>query len=183
MADMSFAEPLTDINSCQNKSLQETSQCLQDYVATFYNYTVRSDIPRTLEDIKANGGDCYDYTKEDKGATGPLKDPARHFRNLGEVENDLNDAINRGKSLDTFERLMHQGQDYFSHRRKGYRWDPPKNLGHPPLPATFGTDSDLLMSMKSCSEKILAPSPINIHYFRRLRFRSNHNLTKHFRFK
>ena len=54
---------LTDDNmSCANLSLADTSFCLRDYVGTFYNYTVREDVKRTLSDIKENGGDCFDYS-------------------------------------------------------------------------------------------------------------------------
>jgi hypothetical protein len=53
---------ITEYQQCSNLSLQETATCLRDYVATFYNYTVRDDTPKTLEDIKASGGDCYDYS-------------------------------------------------------------------------------------------------------------------------
>lgn len=46
---------------CANLSLEPTASCLRDYVRGFYNYTIRTDVPRTITDIKANGGDCYDY--------------------------------------------------------------------------------------------------------------------------
>ena len=52
---------ISNISQCSNMSLKNTSYCLRDYVSTFYNYTVRTDIPRTEEDIRLNGGDCYDY--------------------------------------------------------------------------------------------------------------------------
>jgi hypothetical protein len=43
------------------------------------------------------------------------------FRDISDVENDLAQAVaNRDKN--TFERLMHQGQDYFSHYSKDFRW-------------------------------------------------------------
>jgi len=53
---------VTDYNNCSNLSFENTTICLVDYVRTFYNYTVRDDIERDLEDIKNNGGDCYDYS-------------------------------------------------------------------------------------------------------------------------
>jgi len=54
---------INNINMCENKSLIETSECLRNYIKTFYNYTIRNDTNKTLEDIKLNGGDCYDYSK------------------------------------------------------------------------------------------------------------------------
>ena len=54
---------ISNISQCSNLSLRNTSYCLRDYIKTFYNYTIRSDIPRTEEDIRQNGGDCYDYTE------------------------------------------------------------------------------------------------------------------------
>ena len=53
---------VSEYSQCANLSLHRTAQCLQDYVATFYNYTRRENMPRTLEDIKQNGGACYDYS-------------------------------------------------------------------------------------------------------------------------
>ena len=54
---------IDDYIQCNNLNLTETSGCLREYVSTFFNYTVRSDKERTIEDIKLNGGDCYDYNK------------------------------------------------------------------------------------------------------------------------
>jgi len=54
---------IDDYIQCNDLSLENTSKCLKDYISTFYNYTVRSDKIRTIEDIKENGGDCYDYNK------------------------------------------------------------------------------------------------------------------------
>jgi len=56
-------EEISDYNQCNNLSLVKTSECLREYISTFYNYTIRSDKERTIEDIKKNGGDCYDYNK------------------------------------------------------------------------------------------------------------------------
>ena len=56
-------EKIVDYNQCSNLNLEETSECLREYVSTFFNYTVRSDEIRSIEDIKENGGDCYDYNK------------------------------------------------------------------------------------------------------------------------
>lgn len=54
---------IDDYKNCSNLSVNETTKCLVNYVNYIYNYTVRDDIDRTLEDIKSNGGDCYDYSK------------------------------------------------------------------------------------------------------------------------
>ena len=56
-------QEIIDINMCSNFSLKKIAYCLRDYQATFYNYMVRPDTTKTLEDIKENGGDCYDYNK------------------------------------------------------------------------------------------------------------------------
>lgn len=56
-------EEIYDYSYCHNLTLEETAKCLRDYVSTFYNYTIRTDEERTIEDIKNNGGDCYDYNK------------------------------------------------------------------------------------------------------------------------
>lgn len=47
---------------CENLSLYDTSYCLRDFVAIFYNYTEREDTIKTAKDIIENGGDCYDYS-------------------------------------------------------------------------------------------------------------------------
>jgi hypothetical protein len=54
---------LSNYTDCANLSLNETSYCLRDYVNTFYNYQSREDTKKTIEDIKQNGGDCYDYNR------------------------------------------------------------------------------------------------------------------------
>jgi hypothetical protein len=46
---------------CYGEDVIESSECLIDYVKTFYNYSAKSDEFRTLEEIKGSGGDCYDY--------------------------------------------------------------------------------------------------------------------------
>ena len=56
-------EEISGYMQCDNLSLEETANCLRGYVSTFYNYTIRDDEIRTIEDIKKNGGDCYDYNK------------------------------------------------------------------------------------------------------------------------
>lgn len=57
------AEEIFEYMQCENLLLEETRDCLREYISTFYNYTIRSDEIRTIEDIKENGGDCYDYNK------------------------------------------------------------------------------------------------------------------------
>ena len=63
IADEYFSRPI-DMNNyeCANMSLTDATECMRTKVRSIYNYTKRSDIPRTYEDIKNNGGDCYDYT-------------------------------------------------------------------------------------------------------------------------
>ena len=56
-------EEIINYSQCNNLSLENTTECLRDYISTFYNYTIRTDEIRTIEDIKLNGGDCYDYNK------------------------------------------------------------------------------------------------------------------------
>jgi len=57
----SSKQDIIEYSQCRNLSLQETSECLRKYISTFYNYTIKKDKIRTIEDIKLNGGDCYDY--------------------------------------------------------------------------------------------------------------------------
>jgi hypothetical protein len=61
--DLKGQENILEYNQCSNISLEDTSGCLRDYLSTFYNYTIRDDTIKTIEDIKENGGDCYDYNK------------------------------------------------------------------------------------------------------------------------
>lgn len=49
------------IPECKNLDLILTSQCLHRELTGLYNFQLRDDIDRTLEDIKTYGGDCYDY--------------------------------------------------------------------------------------------------------------------------
>ena len=77
------------------------------------------------------GHNDHDYKAEDYGDTGPFVDPERHFRDLPQSEADVRAAIaacNKG----AFDRAMHRGQDYFSHYRKGYRYDPKYGFGNLP---------------------------------------------------
>lgn len=53
---------IINISECENKSLNSTTNCLRDWMEQFYNYTIREDTIKTLDDIKQNGGDCYDYS-------------------------------------------------------------------------------------------------------------------------
>jgi RHS repeat-associated protein len=70
------------------------------------------------------GSDYFDYNLEDNDpATGPFNDPERHFRDLSRSEADVNMAI-AFCDKEAFERAMHRAQDYFSHYRHGYRYDP-----------------------------------------------------------
>jgi hypothetical protein len=55
-------------NECNNLELEETAKCLRDEIKIIYNYKSLSERNktfnenRTFEDIKENGGNCYDYT-------------------------------------------------------------------------------------------------------------------------
>ncbi len=76
------------------------------------------------------GGDRFDYTLEDNDPlTSPFYDPERHFRPLWMSIRDARSAVTRCDK-EAFSRAMHRGQDYFSHYRPGFRWDPPGKLGH-----------------------------------------------------
>jgi len=57
------SEAKTNTEICYNLSFKETVTCLNKFVRSIYNFTVRPDTEKTLEDIKNNGGDCYDYAK------------------------------------------------------------------------------------------------------------------------
>ncbi|MFP4224296.1 MAG: RHS repeat domain-containing protein, partial [Phycisphaeraceae bacterium] len=100
----------------QNAQYQEFQRKLRNLQQELENHTSgHSDFP---------GGDVFDYTKEDLDPATrpwPLPNPGvgRHFRPLGPVQQDLNQAIAECNK-DRFERLMHQGQDYFSHYGRGY---------------------------------------------------------------
>jgi len=49
------------LEECRNQSIFDTSTCLRNHIVLIFNYTVREDTIKTFEDIKKNGGDCYDY--------------------------------------------------------------------------------------------------------------------------
>ena len=70
-----------------------------------------------------SGCDYFDYTLEDKGASGPWKKPEKHFQDLPVSEDEVAKAI-ASCNKEAFERAMHRGQDYFSHYKKGYRYKP-----------------------------------------------------------
>lgn len=53
--------------NCNNLSFEESINCLNDYINSIYNYTIRDESEYNstngnLEDILKNGGDCYDYS-------------------------------------------------------------------------------------------------------------------------
>lgn len=54
--------PISNYSECANLSLEATAYCLRDFLEPYYNYSVRPDTPRPLEDILTTSGDCYDYT-------------------------------------------------------------------------------------------------------------------------
>jgi len=55
-------EELDIISVCSNRNLVNTSYCAVNEISKFYNYTIRNDTNKSFEDIKQNGGDCYDYS-------------------------------------------------------------------------------------------------------------------------
>jgi RHS repeat-associated protein len=61
-----------------------------------------------------SGSDKFDYAKEDHGLTGPLWPWSmwRHFRSMDDVLPEQKAAITKCDK-NSFERLMHQGQDTF----------------------------------------------------------------------
>ena len=46
---------------CEHLDLVMTADCLHKEIVQIFDFRIRDDVERTLEDIKANGGDCYDY--------------------------------------------------------------------------------------------------------------------------
>jgi RHS repeat-associated protein len=68
------------------------------------------------------GSDRFDYVKEDYGWSQPFNPFStwKHFRRIDDVESSLKRAVCR-RNKKEFARLMHHGQDYFSHFEKGYR--------------------------------------------------------------
>ena len=61
-ANSEVSNNIVNVSQCAGMNLKNTSYCLVNYVKIFYNYTVRTDVLRTEEDIRVNGGDCFDYT-------------------------------------------------------------------------------------------------------------------------
>lgn len=50
------------IENCKDLDLEKTSKCLRDNVKPLFNYVIRSDEIRSLDEIIENGGDCFDYS-------------------------------------------------------------------------------------------------------------------------
>ena len=53
---------IKDISDCQNLSFIEQTNCMIEYLSPYYNYTHRSDIDRSIDEVLTNGGDCYDWS-------------------------------------------------------------------------------------------------------------------------
>ncbi|MEK6882086.1 MAG: hypothetical protein AABY22_20890, partial [Nanoarchaeota archaeon] len=52
------------IGSCRNMSLEDSVSCMNEYVKSFYKYTLTDDdVDLTLEELKERGGDCLDYSR------------------------------------------------------------------------------------------------------------------------
>jgi len=75
------------IGNCSGLDTKPTAYCLRDYVETFYNYSESIDVDRKLEDIKANGGDCHDYSELYKEMAEELNFTAYTFKIYPRGEN------------------------------------------------------------------------------------------------
>lgn len=81
---------IENFTDCENLSLFETSSCLVNYVRPFYNYTIRADTSKSLDDIKQNGGDCYDYSNLYKTMANTLDYKSNVIKLVGdEVNHDF----------------------------------------------------------------------------------------------
>ena len=60
---ISEKEKPLNYQDCSNLGLEDSANCLVDYVSTFYRYNVSDDTNKTLEELQKYGGDCYDYNK------------------------------------------------------------------------------------------------------------------------
>ncbi|MEI7900704.1 MAG: RHS repeat-associated core domain-containing protein [bacterium] len=71
------------------------------------------------------GGDYFDFVKEDTWFTHPVIQPSLHFQPLTKSMEEAEKASVRCVcDKNRFERAVHQGQDYFSHVAQEYYWDP-----------------------------------------------------------
>lgn len=55
-------QEIGNYSECANLNLEDTANCLRDYVGTFYNYNlsnVREDL--TFEELESEGGVCWHY--------------------------------------------------------------------------------------------------------------------------
>ena len=57
-----FGNKVVTITECNNLTLEKTANCFVAYVTPFYKYKIREDIPQSLNQLKINGGDCYDWS-------------------------------------------------------------------------------------------------------------------------
>jgi RHS repeat-associated protein len=70
-----------------------------------------------------NPGGYFDFVKEDYGWTSPLLPfwgTPYHFQTLGEAEAELQKALDN-HDKNAFERALHDMQDYYSHRKQGWK--------------------------------------------------------------
>jgi len=67
----------TDYIYCKSEDVSVTSYCLVNYVKTFYRFTDSDDTIKSLETIKKEGGDCFDYSHLYKGLAKELGFSAR----------------------------------------------------------------------------------------------------------
>lgn len=68
------------------------------------------------------GNETFDYNAldSDHDPFNPLY-TWEHFRDLPEIESDLRKALSKC-DFKAYQYLMHEGQDYFTHYSKGFRW-------------------------------------------------------------
>ncbi len=109
-----------------------------------------SDFSRGYPEGVINGEDWFDFTREDEDwATSPwplIGKPENHFQELNKSYKDIMNAIgikwrkNKAKNVEPrnfardglqchkneFQHAMHRAQDFYSHRQKGFYYDPSK---------------------------------------------------------
>lgn len=55
---------IENISNCQNLTLEKTSNCLRNYISTFYIYNKTDDaLIQGLQGLKMRGGDCLDWSR------------------------------------------------------------------------------------------------------------------------
>jgi uncharacterized protein RhaS with RHS repeats len=112
-----------DGQRCWDKQKQRWMDRIKSPKDTDTSFGIR---PEYLGHSDFYGGDYFDFTKEDKGATRPypvIGRPERHFQPPQQSTAEVERALAAGDQ-DAFERALHRLQDSKSHYDKGYRWNP-----------------------------------------------------------